>query len=150
MHSAPTVKYPVGRLHFQVALSLALLLGAGAVVTWYLQADHPGWRQGLAMCVWLLCAALALRDESQPAKGVLRWDGQHWIWESDLAVLAGTVVPRADWQIGVLLEFRAPGHRVHWLWLERGETGNWNALRRALWAPGTTTPLQPTHTAGVP
>jgi len=150
MHSAPAVIYPVGRLHFRVALSLALLLGLGAVVTWYLQTDHPGWRQGLATCAWLLCTALALRGENRPTRSVLRWDGQNWIWESDLVVLAGTVVPRADWQMGVLLEFRAPGHRVHWLWLERGETGNWNALRRALWAPAIASAPQPTDTAGVP
>jgi hypothetical protein len=81
MQNAPAVSYPVGRLHIRVALAAVLLLGASAIALWYFQADHPGWRQALALCVWLLCAGLALFAENLPGNGgVLRWDGQNWTW----------------------------------------------------------------------
>jgi hypothetical protein len=149
MQNAPAVSYPVGRLHIRVALAAVLLLGASAIALWYFQADHPGWRQALALCVWLLCAGLALLAENLPGNGgVLRWDGQNWTWESRGTVRVGTVVPRADWQMGILLEFRAPASPVRWLCVERGETGSWNALRRALWAPGPADSARPAAPAG--
>jgi len=138
MHNAPAVTYPVGRSHFQAWLTLALLLPAAAVVgLWFFLADRLDWRQALAAGIWLACAGLALHSLRRPCLGILRWDGQNWHWDSSGMVLAGSVVPRLDWQAGVLLEFRSPSHRVRWLWLERDQQAlRWDALRRALWAHG--------------
>ena len=144
MHSAPAVSYPVGRLHFRVAQTLVLVLGAAVLVLWCFQVDQQGWRQALAAGVWLACAGLALVPGSLPVQGLLRWDGQCWSWESKNATMAGTIIVRADWLVGLLLEFHADGHQTHWLWLERGQTGKWEDLRRALWAPGKTGSASPT------
>jgi hypothetical protein len=138
MHNAPAVTYPVGRSHFQVLLTSALLLLAVAVLgVWCWLVERPDWRQALVAGIWLACAGLALCGLRWPSLGILRWDGQNWFLESGGMVLTGSVLPRLDWQAGVLLEFSAPSHRVRWLWLEREQQAlRWDALRRALWAPG--------------
>jgi toxin CptA len=140
MHSAPAVTYPVGRSYFQTLLTAALLLATAAVIgLWSYQADFADWRQALAASAWLVGAALAWRSFRLPLLGILRWDGQNWHWESGGTAVAGMVVPQVDWQSGMLLEFRAPAHRVGWLWLERrAEPGRWEALRRAVWARAST------------
>lgn len=152
MHNAPAVTYPVGRSYFQALVTLALLLLAASILGfWCFAADRLGWRQALAACIWLGCAGLALHTLRRPSLGILRWDGQNWHWESGARVLAGTVVPRLDWQAGVLLEFRAPSHRAHWIWLERDSQAlRWDALRRALWARGTADAPLPGLTADGP
>lgn len=152
MHNAPAVTYPVGRSYFQAWVALALLLlGAAVIGLWCLLADRPDWRQGLAACTWLVGAGLTLHSLRRPRLGILRWDGQNWHWESDGTVLAGTVVPRLDWQAGVLLEFAAPLHRVGWLWLERDSQAlRWDDLRRALSAHSTAGAPLPGLTADAP
>ena len=145
MHNAPAVTYPVGRSHIQTWLiGVLLLIGAAVTGWWYWLVAGPDWRQALAAGIWLAGAALAGRGLRRPSLGMLRWDGQHWHWESNGTVLTGSVLPRLDWQAGVLLEFRAEAHRARWLWLERGaQTQRWHALRRALWTPGTAAPPLP-------
>jgi hypothetical protein len=92
---------------------------------------------------------MVLRSARSSLTGVLRWDGQNWQWESSGKALGGKVVPRLDWQGGVLLELRTTDHRVLWLWLERSvEPLHWDALRRALWANGSGRSWQPARAAG--
>ena len=152
MHNAPAVTYPVGRSHFQAWLTGVFLLLAAAVLgLWSLLADRPYWHQAVAAGIWLACAGLAVHSLRWPSLGVLRWDGQNWHWESSGTVLAGSVLPRLDWQAGLLLEFRAPSYRVRWLWLERDSQAlRWDALRRALWSRGTAGAPLPGRTADAP
>jgi len=150
MHSAPAVTYPVGRSYFEARLSWSVLgLAAALLSLGWLGLDHAGWRQILLIGTWLVCAAMVLRSARRSSTGVLRWDGQNWHWESNDKAQAGMVLPRLDWQAGVLLEFRTTEHRVLWLWLERcAEPLHWDALRRALWAGGSGSARQPARAAG--
>ena len=63
MHSAPAVRYPVGRSRWHGLLLLGLSgLGLLAVILWTLSLDTPGWRQGLFVLLFVPAVALAWRQ----------------------------------------------------------------------------------------
>lgn len=136
MHSAPAVTYPVGRCHMQGRLTLALWgLGAAVCALWIRDAGRIGWPQGLALLLWLLTGALALRSLRAAPEGSLRWDGQQWNWQAGSNSLSGTVRPALDLQPWILLEFRPHAGASRWFWLARAtDPTRWDALRRALWS----------------
>lgn len=115
---------------------LPWLSGGMACAVWAWRADQLHASHGLALLLWLLVCGLVFHDLRRPVTGMLRWDGQHWNWESGGRNALGIVAPRLDWQQGLLLEFRSPDGRGHWLWPERhADSLRWGALRRALYAP---------------
>lgn len=162
MRNAPSVSYPVGRsflrtlLHGLVLASVWLVCGAWGL---FARSDDLGrWTVGLAC---LLATAGLLWAGLRPARGRVRWDGQHWFWSDARPAAAedlrGRVSVRLDWQRGMLLEFRPvagvepnpsdepSAHRqsvwpgsARWFWVEQDQAPMyWNALRRAAWADAT-------------
>lgn len=138
MHHAPAVSYPVGRCRFRawlVGASLLLNLAALSLWTWS-QGLHAaqilGWALGLAVALLQACML------TRWPQGLLHWQGDHWLWQSDddtlkssTQLLTGVQVV-LDWQSGLLL--RVQGGHVHWLWLERTQAPlHWMDLRRAVW-----------------
>lgn len=140
MHSAPAVSYPVGRSSMR-ALLLLLPLTVGGVVglLWVGQAERPGLVHGWALLAWGGSAVAVFLELRRPCQGLLRWDGQEWRWETAGHGSVGTVRVRLDWQRGLLLEFRHLDGAVSWLWPERQTAPlQWDALRRAVYAPWST------------
>ncbi len=137
MHNAPAVSYPVGRSAMRAAwLGVPLLAGGTVGLLWVGLAGPLAWPHGLALLLWLAAAAAVLIELRRPCSGLLRWDGQHWQWDSRGRSQAGTVAVRLDWQRGLLLEFQALDGARRWLWPERRSAPlYWDALRRALYAP---------------
>lgn len=137
MHSAPAVSYPVGRSSLRMAVHVApWLLAAVVAVLWSVQASAP---RAPAVLAALLLAGMGLlltwRAELRAPSGTLRWDGQDWHWESAVGTRVGRVAPRADWQSGLLLEFRPAQGAGVWIWLERQMAPrSWHALRCAVFA----------------
>ncbi len=136
MYSAPSVTFPVGRSRFQALLTLGVvLLGAGVCAFWSYSTGRFEWPQVLALGSWLLTSGIAFWGWNRTHTGLLRWDGQHWSFESAAGVLQGQVLLRLDLQSWMVLEFRVASARSSWLWLERGmQTQRWEGLRRAVCA----------------
>ena len=136
MHKAPTVVYPVGRSRFHAITLLAVGAVAACVQTWWMwRVDAVDWRQGLGLFAAALAAAAAFRGWLLSPAGNLRWDGQHWSWNTRETSINGVVAPRLDFQQVLLLQFFGPAGRTHWFWLEQGaDPDNWRALRRAVHA----------------
>ncbi len=136
MHSAPAVSFPVGRSRFEGWLTGGVIVcGFLVVSTWCLQADALGWRQWLAVVLWLVTSRLAGSNWWHSPKGSLSWDGA--AWSLTVEAQSFVVVPEVvvDLQQLVLLRLRDPaGIRVTWVWLDRvSKPLRWVALRRAIY-----------------
>lgn len=136
MHHAPAVSFTAGRSATQGRwLAAALGLGLAVGFTWLRQSDAPGWPQGLYLLLYLLTAALALRQWYRTSSGRLQWDGQDWYWSAWPAA-AGHLQVRLDGQSWLLVSLQGEARRTLWLWLERRtDAAAWPALRRAAFAP---------------
>lgn len=141
MHRPPAVSYTVGRSSGQLAL-VALLCGVAVVATALLtqSAASPLAKWGV-LSILAISALLALVGWWRSCTGVLRWDGQAWLWTGfgDIAVHHSALV--LDFQQLVLLKLVSEDGAVAWLWLQ-GASGNrqWLALRRAIVAANDRTP----------
>jgi hypothetical protein len=86
---------------------------------------------------------LALQGWWRSSAGVLRWDGEAWLWTGfgDVAVRHSALV--LDFQQLILLKLFSEDGAIAWLWLQRAN-GNrqWLALRRAIVAANHRTPPQ--------
>lgn len=148
MHSAPAVRYPVGRSRWHGLLLLGLSgLGLLAGMLWTLAPDTPGWRQGLFVLLFVPALALACRQWWCWPSGVLVWDGSLWHWLGPDRPHTGVLRAHVDVQSGMLLSLSDGPGRVLWVWAQRGaDQWHWLALRRAVYAPavaaqsGTTAP----------
>jgi hypothetical protein len=136
MYSAPSVSFPVGRCRFMLAAAVALwLAGAGVTLTWWLQAQYPGWRQGGAGLAWLVTGLLAFRAWQSSPSGELHWDGVAWAWNAQDAGNVDALGVALDLQFVLLIVFWTTGQAPRWLWLERRQApGVWPALRRAVYS----------------
>lgn len=135
MHHAPSVNYPVERSRFAAALLLlAWLLGTGACWLWWIQAQAPGWRLGVASLVMFATGSFAAWSWWRSPRGTLACDGESWTWLADGRVSGGTPEVSLDLQRWLLLHWK--GATVsRWLWLVRaGESGRWDDLRRAVYS----------------
>jgi hypothetical protein len=136
MHHAPAVSVTVERSAVQGRwLAAALALGLGVGATWLRQSDTPGWSQGWYLLLYLLTAALALRQWYCAPSGRLQWDGQAWYW-SAWPLAASDLKVHLDGQNWLLASLQGEAGRTLWLWLERRtDAAAWPALRRAAFAP---------------
>ncbi len=137
MHSAPAVRYPVGRSRWHGLLLLGLSgLGLLTFILWTLSLDIPGWRQGLFVLLFVPAVALAWRQWWRWPSGVLVWDGSIWHWLGPTRARTGILRPHVDVQFGLLLSLRDGPGRVQWVWAQRGvDHWHWLDLRRAVYAP---------------
>ena len=137
MHSAPAVRYPVGRSRWHGLLLLGLSgLGLLAFILWTLSFDTPSWRQGLFVLLFVPAVALAWRQWWRWPSGVLVWDGSIWHWLGPTRARTGILRPHVDVQFGLLLSLRDGPGRVQWVWAQRGvDHWHWLDLRRAVYAP---------------
>ncbi len=137
MHSAPAVRYPVGRSRWHGLLLLGLSgLGLLTFILWTLSLDIPGWRQGLFVLLFVPAVALAWRQWWRWPSGVLVWDGSIWHWLGPTRARTGILRPHVDVQFGMLLSLREGTGRVQWVWAQRGvDHWHWLDLRRAVYAP---------------
>ena len=82
MHTAPSVRYPVGRSRFLGrAAFLVWLVGAGVVAAWAVWAA-AGWVAAMAAAVALGAGGLLRRWWDGQTGGELAWDGSAWTWSS--------------------------------------------------------------------
>jgi toxin CptA len=152
MHNAPSVSYPVGRSRFMGWLALLLwLAGLSAMLAWVPAHLRPiPWPTGLVL---LGMAALGVWVAwvwwRQPC-GILRWDGQHWLWQGQ-ALSAGAVPAVVlDLQHVVLLHWPSASAGP-WLWLEgRQDPQQWRALRRAVYSRAIAPVTEPAGTGADP
>jgi len=137
MHSAPAVRYSVGRSRWHGLLLLGLSgVGLLAFILWTLSFDPPGWRQGLFVLLFVPAVALAWRQWWRWPSGVLVWDGSIWHWLGPARARTGILRPHVDVQFGLLLSLRDGPGRVQWVWAQRGvDHWHWLDLRRAVYAP---------------
>ena len=137
MHSAPAVRYPVGRSSWHGLLLLGLSgLGLLTFILWTLSLDTLVWRQGLFVLLFVPAVALAWRQWWRWPSGVLVWDGSIWHWLGPTRARTGILRPHVDVQFGLLLSLRDGPGRVQWVWAQRGvDHWHWLDLRRAVYAP---------------
>ncbi|MCM2252139.1 MAG: hypothetical protein NDJ19_07250 [Ramlibacter sp.] len=113
---------------------VALLLGAAATASWWLQSPSPGWRLGGACAVLALAAAFAAWRWWHSAQGTLSWDGESWTWSGGRLAQAGAVEVGIDLQRSLLLRWTS-GRQTQWFWLDRSRAAErWDELRRAVYS----------------
>jgi hypothetical protein len=146
MHNAPPVVYPLGRSHFQACMLLGVWL-AGLAVTalWWRAAPNVDWRLGLAMAAVSAAGAAAALGWTNSPRGLLRWDGQVWRWESQ-GYQAGTPVRELsialDFQRVLLLRLENHDRATLWLWAGRAAMPErWLDLRRAVYSRRKASPV---------
>jgi hypothetical protein len=139
MYSAPAVFYPVGRSRFHGwMLGLVSLTGAFAGLLWRLQADTAVWKQVLFLVILFGTCLTAVWAWRVSPRGSLQWDGQSWSLTLPAASLVGVLTVHLDLQWCLLLCLHSENGRRDWLWVERWrDLASWNALRRAVFAAGT-------------
>ncbi|MDB5894040.1 MAG: hypothetical protein JWQ88_1571 [Rhodoferax sp.] len=142
MHNAPSVSYPVGRSRFfGLMLGVLWLAGAALVVAWCWDQAIPGWRQATALASLPISAACARHSWRAMCPGILRWDGQVWLWRpSSLGEGADaepvTLHAHLDLQRHLLVSLRQSSGQVAWCWLESVQMPlRWADLRRAVYSP---------------
>lgn len=143
MHSAPSVKYPVGRSVWSAALLLSLwLAGAAVAALWAWAVPEPGWRQALGAAAVAVVGAWAAFSWWRLPAGELAWDGRAWTWSG--AAVEGRVELALDLQAALLLRWQGGGGA--WLWLERRTSpARWGDVRRAVYSRANPDALQRTQ-----
>jgi len=138
MHSAPSVRYPVGRSRQLGAALVAIwLVAAISALAWVYLGERVGWRQWLELACLLASGILASAYWRAMPTGTLHWDGQSWAWET--AGSGRTVMQlevQLDLQRFMLLRLVADHGGTRWCAVERAaNSGRWHDLRRAVHAP---------------
>jgi toxin CptA len=141
MHSAPSVRYPVGRSRIlAAALVVIWFVAVGTALAWFYLGERFGWRQWLELACLLASGLAASAYWWAMPTGVLHWDGQCWAWEA--AGAGRTVVQlgvQLDLQRSMLLRLAADHCGTSWCFVERATNrARWNDLRRAAHAPAGT------------
>jgi hypothetical protein len=143
MPRPPAVSYTVGRSSGHLVLVVVLVCAAVAATVLLAQSATPPLTKWVARSILTLSALLALAGWWRSGIGVLRWDGQGWLWTGfgDIAVHHNALV--LDFQQLILLKLVSEDGAIAWLWLQ-GANGNrqWLALRRAIVAASHRTPQQ--------
>lgn len=152
-HSPPPV---------QMRVAPGPLLGAGAAAVaivgllgllyWWGFSSAAWWLRGAVAGVWLVAVLLAVRAWRHLPAGVLRWDGQGWLWQPRLrpgepgneqdfvALTTLQTVFDAQFAIGLRCSI---GARRYFFWLQRSANpGCWDAARRAVYSSALVTPPQ--------
>lgn len=146
MHSAPLVKYPVGRFSW----GWWFLWAMGGLIVWFTASLYldDQLRPSSAFLSWA-CVVLAIglgRSAFPPraAPAWLMWDGQGWQWwpqeDGEGAWPLGTCAVQLDFQRVLLLHFprsdSAQGtSAARWVWLYKGfAPAQWHGLRCAVYS----------------
>ncbi|PKO61055.1 MAG: hypothetical protein CVU24_10345 [Betaproteobacteria bacterium HGW-Betaproteobacteria-18] len=137
MYNAPAVSYPVGRSHFQVFLTLAVVLaGAVAQTTWWLLSAGHGVGHVLGCLLWLAISGWAVWYGLHTPQAQLVWDGQCWMWRSGTASQVVVAQVILDGQHNLLLCLQPQSGAAWWVWpAQQTQPERWLALRRALFSP---------------
>lgn len=154
MHSAPAVRYPVARSVRAGAVLLGIWsLAAGVCLWWWQRGGAAAWPMAGTLLSLSLGSVLAFVQWRDMPVGDLRWDGQAWWWqfagEDEVSV---SVVVRWDLQHGLLLQMagRLPW-RARWCYAESARLpARWSDLRRALYAPVSSSSAPANGTALLP
>lgn len=133
MNRAPAVSIRVRASLVQGAVIFALGTTALSV---YVPLAHSGSAREpfLSLAALFMAGVLTwafLRWRQTPA-GLLSWDGQGWAWELGGKHLDCQVKLCIDFQSVVVVRVRVFDAGRHWLWLQRGSSRQWHALRCAL------------------
>lgn len=139
MYNAPAVTYPVGRSHFQLGLTLAVMLaGAVAQGAWWLLSVEHGTGHGLGLVLWLVFCSWAVWRHLHTPQAQLVWDGQEWRLQAGALSLAVTPQVILDVQHSMLLCLRPDAGLPLWVWpAQQAQPERWLALRRALFNPAS-------------
>ncbi len=152
-HSPPPV---------QMCVAPGPLLGAGAAAVaivgllalsyWWGFSSAAWWLRGAVTGVWLAAVLWAVRAWQRLPTGVLRWDGQGWLWQPRLrsgepaneqnfvALTALQVVFDMQFVLGL---HGTVGAKRYFFWLQRSANpGGWDAARRAVYSSALVTPPQ--------
>jgi len=149
MHSAPSVRFPVGRCGlYGVLLVLLAVLGGLVLGLWFVLDGAPGVSTaGVAGgLLWLTWVCFVWREWRRSPVGQLRWSASErhslgaspgaWRWHSESCaegVPLRRVVLAVDWQSVALLRLQPSEAPACWVWVERTRNpALWNDLRRAL------------------
>ena len=136
MHQPPAASYSVIRSRWYFfCIVLIWLIACFACVGLWLSAANRVAKIGAFVCLGVF-GAWAAKEWLSTEQGLLRWDGQQWLWDGfgDTPVQQLSLV--LDFQILMLLKLRANHNDVCWLWLEaptkRPKDRQWLAVRRAI------------------
>ena len=149
--TAPSTVYPFGQSQ-SLRFGLAALWLLGVVITafWLLAWPvHVSYRW-FAGCCLLVGVAAAYWGWVRTPSGLLRWDGADWWIEPSSAAIAvppelvNGLTVQFDFQFFLLLRLDSPGGGSQWLWLDSwSQSGDWHALRRAVFSPKPSTEPAP-------
>ncbi len=136
MQGPPAVSLPVGRSRWHIgtiaATGFAALLGCTLLIR-----QIPTDRAALAVLCFSCLLGFAIFKWLRSEGGMLRWDGQHWLWTGFGDVSVAQLVPLFDLQSVLLVRLRSEHGQITWLWLEaKTDALQWRAIRRAVYAQG--------------
>ena len=84
MHTAPSVRYPVGRSRFLGRAALLVWLAGAGVLTAWAMGVFAGWVTVVAAAVTVGAGGLARHWWGRQADGELAWNGTAWTWSAGL------------------------------------------------------------------
>lgn len=138
MHRPPAVSFQVGRSRWHARVVLAgvlLALASLCAMAWAASVEFSAWALRVQAILLLLTAASAAWAWHRSPAGILRWDGEHWLWVTSQDTPVSRVRIVLDFQRVVLVSLQGTGRYSLFVWLEQAPGGppkTWHALRRAL------------------
>lgn len=133
MHRPPAASHSVQRSRWHgVGIVSICLIAVGAVAGFWQSAADIFPKCTVLACL-VLSGAWAAKDWVYAEQGLLRWDGQQWLWSGFGDVPVQKLFVVLDFQRLILVKLHADHLGVRWLWLEAPRRNRqWLAMRRAV------------------
>lgn len=145
MENAPVISVLASRVLWSKWIAGAFFLLGTCQVAWFVvAAGVNGWRVAAVAGVWLVACVVAWYDTAGAREGVLRWNGQAFLWSDASRVVPVRLALHLDFQRIILVSLRYNSERRIWIWLQVGSTfDQWLMLRRAIVLHASGRRLQP-------
>jgi len=136
MQGPPAASLPVGRSRWHIGAIAATGLPALLGCTLLLRQISAEMAALAFLCLSCLLG-FAIFEWLRSELGMLRWDGQHWLWTGFGDASVAHLEPILDLQSVVLVRVRSDQGKTEWLWLEaKPDALQWRSIRRAVYAQG--------------
>jgi toxin CptA len=133
MHRPPAASHSVQRSRWHLTCIVSIILIAMAACTGFWQSTVDFSFKCTVFAFLVLSGAWAAKDWFYAERGLLRWDGQQWLWSGFGDVPVQRLFVVLDFQRLILVKVEADHAGSSWMWLETPHRNRqWLALRRAI------------------